>query len=478
MLIDIINNKNINEIRTYINNTPIADVAYELENASASQIFFLLRVIGTEDAAELFSYFEPDIQQKIVEKILESDNTEILNILQTDELADLLEEMPALIAKRILEITPKEKRNIINVILNYKDDEVGSIAAVDIVLLKDTSYCKNGLNKIKRLYEKKNAELSHYFFVVNENRKLVGGALLEDIVFAEEGTKINEVMFPVASVKTTDKIEYASQVFAEHDMSSIPVVDKNDFVVGMITSDDIIDAINEAATEDIYKMAAISDKESEKEYLKKSNWSIVKSRVFWLILLLIGSTLSQLIIEKFTGVAEKALSLTAISAIITTAVITGMVPVISGSAGNAGSQSATTIMRAYALGEIEKSDFKKAIWKEFNVSVVTGSILFAVNFARLLIYFLSTSYNSLTAHPAPFIIISLVSSLSLFIVIIFSKFLGTIIPIIAIKLKRDPAVMSAPLLSTMTDAISTLIFFGITLAVLLLIYPPSTAVII
>lgn len=470
MLLNIINNKNINEIRQYVNNTPIADVAYELEDASASDIFFLLRVIGTEDAAELFSYFDAQIQQEIVEKILESDNTQILDILQTDELADLLEEMPALIAKRILEITPKEKRNIINMILNYKDDEVGSITAVDIVLLKESSFCKNGLNKIKRLYERQNAELSHYFFVVNDEKQLVGGALLEDIVFAEEGTRINEVMFPVASVKTTDKIEYASQVFAEHDMSSIPVVDKHNFVVGMITSDDIIDAINEAATEDIYKMAAISDKESEKEYLKKSNWSIVKSRVFWLILLLIGSTLSQLIIEKFTGLAQAKLQYTTITSVITTAIITGMVPVISGSAGNAGSQSATTIMRAYALGEIENSDFKKAIAKEFNVSLVTGAILFAVNFLRLIIYFLSTSYTKMLESPMPFIIIALVSSLSLFIVIIFSKFLGTIIPIIAIKLKRDPAVMSAPLLSTMTDAISTLIFFGITLAILLLIY--------
>lgn len=462
MIQKLLKDLNVNKIRDYVKQTPIATIATELEALSAAEIIIFLRMLNTDDAAEIFSYFDKEIQWLIIEKFADNDHQNLINQLQSDELADILDEMPANIAKKLLKTATPQKRRIINQLLNYEDNQVGSIMAVDIALIKENYNCSTALSQIKTEYQRNNAELVHYYYVIDRSKKLVGSVTLEDIVFSEPTTKITEIIFPVAKLKTSDLTDEAIKIFAEQDMSVLPVVNVEDIVVGMVTSDDIIDAINEAATEDIYKMAAISDINPEKPYLKKSSWEIVKSRIFWLIILMIGSTLSQIVIELFTNVMKGYIA----SGVISTAVLVAMIPVISGAAGNAGSQSSTTITRAFALGEIGAKDYRKIMFKEFKVSLITGLILFAVNFARLIVYFIAS--KALINHPLDFTLISLASSFALFCVIVFSKILGTIIPVIAIKIKKDPAVMSAPLLSTLSDAISTLIFFGITLLVLLI----------
>lgn len=464
MIQELLDKKDVIAIREYVKATPLANIALDIEELEASDIIMFLRMLSTDDAAEIFAFFDKDVQWELLEKFTVSDHQKMIKTLQSDEIADLLDEMPANIAQKLLQVAPVAKRRLINQLLNYKDDQVGSIMAVDMAIISENNTCARALNKIKNEYEKNNAELVHYYFVIDSQKQLIGSVTLEDIVFSTPETKISEILFPVASLKTTDLTSEATVVFAEHDMSVLPVVNNENYLVGMVTADDIIDAINQAATDDIYKMAAIHDDDLEKPYLKKKVAQLVKSRIFWLIILLIGSTLSQVVIEQFTTISSNLLS-----GVISSAILVAMVPVISGAAGNAGSQSSTTITRAYALGEIEGKEYKSAIWKEFRVSLIVGSLLFIVNFARLLLYFSAT--KAIIHEPILYTFVSLSSSLAIFFVIIFAKILGTIIPIIAIKFKRDPAVLSAPLLSTLSDAISTLIFFGITIAILYAAHP-------
>ncbi|WP_051599968.1 magnesium transporter [Mycoplasma elephantis] len=461
MIKQYIDNLDIKSIRQYFKEVPIPAIAEELKDFDAHSILILFKMLSTEDAAELFSYFEKDFQWKLIEQFADSDNIKLIEELKTDEIADILEEMPANIAQKLLRIIPKEKRKTINQLLNYSDECVASIMVVDIAVLKTNYTSEKALQKIKKEYEDRKSEMSHYFYVVNDQKKLVGSVTLEDIAFSDKNEKLEDLMFPVTKIKTMDHIETASKILAENDLSALPVVDQEDSLVGMVTSDDIIDVINLAATEDIYKMAGISAEDAEKPYLKKSTWDIVKSRIFWLVILMLGSTLSQVVIQIFTDKVGTQIA----GAGVSSAILVGMIPVISGSAGNAGSQSSTTITRAFALGEIRSNQTSKIIWKELKVSLITGLILFVANFIRLILYFLAANKIFLE-NPKIYSLISFASSLALFLVIVFSKILGTIIPVIAIKLKKDPAVLSAPLLSTLSDAIATLIFFSITMLIM------------
>ncbi len=309
---------------------------------------------------------------------------------------------------------------------------------------------------------------------------MIGAATLEDIVFSDPNLNIGKIVFQVPFLVTTDKKEDAAEVFAKNDFSVLPVVNTAQRLIGMVTSDDIIDIVKQEATSDIYKLAGILPQEVEDSYLKTTIIQIVKSRVFWLIILMFGSTLSQFIIQKFTDAISENDSIKSIglSSFITT--IVSMIPVISGSAGNAGSQSATTIVRSISLKEINRSNFfSKVLLKEIGVGAIVGTVLMVLNFIRLVIYFTlsgeiknseipENSISNLTIRDYV-LIISFASSFSLLTVIIFSKILGAIIPMIAKATKRDPAVMSAPILATVTDSISTLIFFGVTIIIFLLL---------
>lgn len=452
----LVDNKSIRLLREFFEEYPIADLAQALESLDLKIQLFCFRTLKTDIAAEVFSYLEDDAKTKLVHSFTEEWGMEIIQELQSDELADLLEDLPVNLTRKILAEATEEKREKVNSILTYSDDQVGSIMSVDISILKSNWTCKKALRQIKRDY-KKNAEMSHSFYITDEKGIFLGSITLEELVFNNDEDDLLEDLYTVvATVHPYDDKEDAAQIFSEHDRSTLPVVSKDNFLIGMITSDDVIDVIQEEATEDMYKLAGINPEGSEEGYLKTSILKIVKSRVFWLIILMISATISQYIIQKFTDLSEDMITM--FNAGISTAVIVSLIPIISGSAGNAGSQSSTTITRASALGEIEDKDLKRVIGKEIAVGAVIGVILFIVNVIRLFIYFAIFKDNT---RWVPIIFVILASSLSLFLVVILSKFLGTIIPILAIKFKKDPAVMSAPILATLSDAISTLIFFGI-----------------
>ncbi|EIE40268.1 magnesium transporter [Mycoplasmopsis canis] len=445
-------------------------LAVEDEILSDEDRLYLLRVLRTVEAAEVFSYLEDETKTRLVGLFSDELGQKVLQELETAELVDILEELPVNLMRKILSQTPKEKREIINQILLYKDDQVGSFMQVDISILKHSWNPQRALAKIKADYNN-NMTMGHNFYIVDNDGKLVGDITLEELIFNGEDKNLEELSSPVTFVHPTDDKEQAAKVFSDNDRSSLPVVSLDNRLIGMITSDDIIDVINDEATEDIYKMAGISASASEESYLKTSIKSIVKSRVLWLIILMLSATLSQYIIQKFTNISEESINHFGIA--ISTAVIVSLIPIISGSAGNAGSQSTTTVTRSSALGEFDKSDYKKVIFKELIVGTIIGAIMFFINIARLYIYYAIPVFrnDAFQNHQTDWVSLSfiiLASSLSLWFVVIFAKFLGTIIPLVAIKFKKDPAVMSAPILTTLSDALSTLIFFGLNILVLYL----------
>lgn len=458
---ELIKSKNYHSLREYVNSTPITDIAKAIEELNSYERVLFFRILKTEDAAEIFSYLSYDTRKVLVENFTDDLNESIINELKSNEIADLLEEAPSnLINKVLSSIDNSEKRRKVNQILKYDENQVGSIMSVDMSVLWEEMTMREALDKIKK-DRKAKAQLEHYFFVVDKKRKLLGSVALEDIIFEDPYEKIKNVMFSVNSILTTDTLEHAALIFSKEGMSVLPVINQNKYLIGMVTTDEIIEVIQEEATEDMYKMAGIVVEDSSIPYHKMSIKSIVKSRIVWLIFLMLGSTLSQIVIQLFTNYSEKS-----IEQWVAISVFVAIVPVISGAAGNAGSQSSTTITRSLALNEFEKKKFSKIFWREIWIGFIIGAILFIMNFLRLIIYF-SISGELRNSQQTNYWVLIFTSSFALMLVIIFAKALGSLVPLLALKLKKDPAVMSAPILATVSDAFSTVIFFSITIGLFL-----------
>ncbi len=464
--------KDLSSIRKYVEQTPFNEIVSELEELNDLEVALFFRCLKTETSSELFSYLNEEQQQSIIQNLTKQEIADFINELYTDEIADVLEALPPDMAKTILLTVDKNTRFKVNQILQFDDEEVGSVMSVDIIALKSNMTNKEALDLIKKKREE--SEIGQFYYVVDSKNKLQGSTTLEDIVFSPKDDLVSNKMTQVKSVKTKQLKAEAANIFSSEDYATLPVVDDNDILMGMLTSNDVIDIIKDEASEDIYKAAGINyENQPTSSYLKTSVLSIVKSRIFWLIILMIGSTLSQLIIQVFNQKFEESLNnIAELSGIAISSALIALIPVTSATSGNAGSQSTSTLTRASALGELKDAKMNKIILKEFSVGAVLGSILSIVNFVRLIIYYLA--YNALLIHHYKFIlIISLISSISLLISITLSKTFGAAILAITIKTKKDPAVMSAPLITTIIDALSTLIFFLLSYMILIPIYHVS-----
>ena len=461
--------KDLASIRKYVEQTPFNEIVLELEELNDLEVALFFRCLKTETSSELFSYLNEEQQQSIIQNLTKQEIADFINELYTDEIADVLEALPPDMAKTILLTVDKNTRFKVNQILQFDDEEVGSVMSVDIIALKSNMTNKEALELIKKKREE--SEIGQFYYVVDLKNKLQGCTTLEDIVFSPKEDLVSKKMTQVKSVKTKQLKAEAANIFSSEDYATLPVVDDNDILMGMLTSNDVIDIIKDEASEDIYKAAGINyENQPTTSYLKTSVLSIVKSRIFWLIILMIGSTLSQLIIQVFNQKFEESLKNVAeLTGIAISSALIALIPVTSATSGNAGSQSTSTLTRASALGELKDAKMNKIILKEFSVGAVLGSILSLVNFVRLVIYYLA--YDALLIHHYKFIlIISLISSISLLISITLSKTFGAAILAITIKTKKDPAVMSAPLITTIIDALSTLIFFLLSYMILIPVY--------
>lgn len=438
MKIDIkklIDNNQLKILKDILKDQEPAYIVEMIEEIEAEDKVIIFRLLQKDTAALVFSELERDDQLKLISLFKEEKTKEIVTNLDPDDRTDLFEELPANVVKKLLAYLSNEEREQAQVLLNYPEDSAGRIMTPDLFDLREKSTTINALKKIKE--KGRNAETIYTLFVIDENRKLTGVVDLDEIIFSEDNTLIKEIMDDdPLFVSVYDSEEDAAMIMRDYDLLALPVVDSEKRLVGIITVDDIIDIIEESATEDIQKMAAVNATDSS--YLHTSIWKLVKSRVVWLVMLLLLESVAVFIIDGFSEVLQKV------------TILAAFIPTINAMGGNTGSQMSAVIIRSMALGELDKDDLKRVLRKEILVGIILGAILAVVMGLRA---FINTQNIS--------IIIALSSSLV--IVVLVSNFLGSVLPFFAKKFKLDPALISGPLISTMMDVISMAVYFSVSM---------------
>lgn len=432
-ILEIINNNDMKKLRKELQQMRAVDIAQSMSELSSKDLVIAFRLLSKDNAADVFSYLDNDLQLNIIKMITDDEVKEIIEKLFLDDIVDFVEELPANIVKKVIRNTSFEKRELINQFLKYKEDSAGSIMTIEFVDLKETMTIKEAIDYTRRIAV--NKETINTCFVIDKQRILMGALTLKDLLLNDYNTVISEIMDTnVIKVKTFEDQEMVAHLFKKYDLLSMPVVDNENRLVGIITVDDIVDIIDKENTEDFQKMAAMQP--SEEEYLKTSVFTLAKNRIIWLLVLMISATITGGIIQGFEDVIESVV------------ILASFIPMLMDTGGNAGSQSSTLIIRGLALGEIKTKDYLKVIFKEFRVSFIVAIVLSIVNFLRL--YFLS---------KVDFFICLTVCG-SLFFTIILAKVIGGILPIISKKLKLDPAIMASPLITTIVDAFALIIYFA------------------
>ncbi|AVQ29585.1 MULTISPECIES: magnesium transporter [Fusobacterium] len=410
------------------------DIAELLEDLTKEQSLKIFRILPKDTSAEVFSYLSSEKQQEIVENITDEEIRHIIDEMFIDDTVDFIEEMPANIVDKILQNTSPDTRQLINQFLKYPENSAGSVMTVEYVSLKSGMNIGQALNHIKKVGI--DNETIDICYIIDNQRKLVGFISLKSLIFLDDILPLVDAMETnVISAITTDDQEFIASQFRKYDLTSMPVVDNEGRLVGIITIDDVVDVIDQENTEDFQKMAAMNP--SDEEYLKESVFSLAKHRIIWLLVLMISATATGIIIRRYEEILQSVVILAA------------FIPMLMDTGGNAGSQSSTLIIRGIALGEIQLTDIGKILWKEFRVSLIVGVTLAFVNFLR--IYFIDRA--GLT--------ISLVVCASLLFTVVIAKVVGGVLPIMAKAFKLDPAIMASPLITTIVDACALVVYFGL-----------------
>lgn len=435
----LIEEKKFSKIKELLINMNEFDIAGILDDLPPKEIVKIFRLLPKDIGADVFSYLESDTAALIISSLSDSEAVDIINDMYADDATDLFEEMPANVVKKLLNKVDPETRRNINQLLKYPDNSAGSLMTVEYLDFKEYITIKDAIKKIKREYDE--SETINTCYVTDKKKKLIGEVKLKDLVINDEDTPVNEIMNEdFMYVNTLTDQEEVAKMFQDYDLTSVPVVDSENKLVGIITIDDVIDVIEEEATEDIERMAGITP--TEKSYLKLSIFDLFKSRIPWLFVLMISATLTGKIIERY----EAALS----SYII----LTAFIPMLMNTGGNAGGQSSATIIRALSLGDIEYRDTFKVVFKEFRTAILAGLALAVVNFGKLMLLD-KVGFD-----------IAMVISLSLFVTVCAAKSIGSMLPILAKKLGFDPTVMAGPFITTLVDAISLFVYFSIATSML------------
>ena len=410
----------------------LSELIEEQDEFGEKEFTLIFRVLPKELAAEAFTYMDSDLQMVLINAISDRELRAVLDELFLDDTVDIIEEMPANVVSRILKATDPDKRKQINELLNYPEDSAGSIMTTEFVYFRKTDSVKEAFERIRSVGVVKETVYTCY---VTDNRRLVGSVSLLDLVVADEDAVIEDIMdSTVVSVYTHDDQEAVANLFAKHDLAAVPVVDKENRIVGIITFDDVMDVIREENAEDMAMMSAVVP--SEDSYFKTSVWKHARSRIVWLLVLMLSATLTGAITNHFEA------QIAAIPLLVS------FMPMLTGTGGNCGSQSSTLIIRGIALNQVTFHDFFRVIWKEFRVSLIVGVVLAIANGLRIY----------LTYQQAG---MAIVIALSLVATVISAKLLGCILPMCAKKIGLDPALMASPLITTIVDASSIMIYFFI-----------------
>ena len=431
-LYELIEKKKFIELREILIEMNEVDISEFLETLEIEKMTVVFRMLPKEISSEVFAFLESDTQEHIINSVTDSELSEIIEDLFVDDAVDLLEELPAYVVKRVLKNAKSETRNLINQFLRYEENSAGNIMTAEFIHLRKNMTVDSAFEKVRKVA--RDMETIYTCYVTDEGRRLEGVVSIKNMILSDPNVLLGEIMEDdVISVSTDDDREEVAALFSKYGLLSLPVVDHERRLVGIVTVDDAVDVINEEATEDFEIMAAM--RPSEKPYLRTGVFSLAKNRIMWLLVLMISAMLTGKVLEKFE------------SAFAAFPLLVTFIPMLTGTGGNAGSQSSTLIIRGMALSEISMKDIGRVIWKEIRVSVLVGFALSAVNYARLLMMYPD---NALLAF---------VVALSLFATVIIAKVTGCILPMLARLVNADPAIMAAPIITTLVDVFALVFYF-------------------
>lgn len=430
---ELLKDKKFSDLKLYLDEQNPSDISTIFENFDDESVLILFRLMSKDNAAEAFTDMDSDLQMKLINSLTDKELKDVINELFTDDTVDLIEEMPANVVKRILKNIPISERKIINEFLNYPENSAGSIMTNEFVDLKENMTVTQAFDRIRKIGIDK--ETIYNCYVLDSRRKLIGLVSIRDLLLSNKDSLVKDIMETNIKFATTleDK-EQVSKLLVKYGFLALPIVDKENRLVGIVTVDDAVDVLEDENTEDFIKMAAMNP--SENSYFKTSIFSHAKNRIMWLFVLMISSTVTGMIITNYEN-AFAAIPL-----------LVAFIPMIMGTGGNCGSQASTMVIRGLAMDEIKTKDYIKVIWKEIRIALSVGITLAIV--IGIAIYLIYKDLN-----------ISFIVGMTLICTVMLSKTLGCTLPIIAKKIHLDPAIMAAPLISTIVDTCSVLIYFNI-----------------
>ncbi len=418
-----------------MNEFDVAEFLTEIEDNRMPMVF---RLLSKETAADVFANFEAPEQERIINSITDSELAGIIEELYVDDAVDMMEEMPANVVRRVMRAATPATRSLINQYLRYPDNSAGSIMTSEFVDLKKYMNVRESFARIRRIGEDK--ETIYVCFVISADRKLEGIVTVKDLLLADDDTIIEDLMDRnVIFATTTDDQETVSEMFSDYDLMALPVVDTEGRLVGIVTVDDVIDVMEQETTEDFEIMAGILP--SDKPYSRTGPFDMWKNRIPWLMFLMLSATFTSMILTKFEDMLAVQAGLVA------------FIPMLMGTGGNSGAQSSTAVIRSLSLGDTEPKDVLRVMWKEWRVALLCGLTLAVVNFGKMLLLDGMILHNDSVT-----VLVAATVSLSIVFIVMFAKVVGSTLPILAEKIGVDPAVMANPLISTVTDAVSLLIY--------------------
>lgn len=432
-ILELLEEKKYNDLKHLLETINSADIAQILEEIEDKDMLVVYRLLNKDAAVETFSFMEPELQERLIHVMTDKELKEVTSKLFLDDTIALIGEMPATVVKRILRQADPAQRQLINEFLNYPSDSAGSVMTIEFVDLKASMTVEDAFERIRKYGV--NKETIYTCYVLDKSRHLEGIVTVKELLLADMSTCIADIMNTnLIKVNTLEDKEEAAKKFDKYDLLALPVVDQEDRLVGIITIDDAVDVIQEANTEDFEKMAAMNP--SDDTYFHTSVFKHAKNRIMWLLILMLSSTITGLLITKYEN---------AFAAI---PILVSFIPMIMGTGGNCGSQSATLIIRGLAIDEIRAKDFFRVVSKETLVALVVGLALAIANGIRIMI-----QYHQLR--------LAVVIGLTIMVTVWMSKLMGCMLPMAAKKLKLDPALMAAPLITTIVDTCSILVYFSI-----------------
>jgi len=437
-LTELLDKRDMKQLKRRMEEMNEFDVAEFLTEIGDNRMPMVFRLLSKETAAEVFANFEAPEQEQIINSITDSELGAIIEELYVDDAVDMMEELPANVVRRVMRTATAETRNLINQYLRYPENSAGSIMTSEFVDLKKYMSVKESFARIRRIGEDK--ETIYVCFVISADRKLEGIVTVKDLLLADDDVIIEDLMDRnVIFASTTDDQESVSEKFSDYDLMAMPVVDKEGRLVGIVTVDDVLDVMEQETTEDFEIMAGILP--SDKPYSRTSTFEMWKNRIPWLMFLMLSATFTSMILTSFEDMLAVQAGLVA------------FIPMLMGTGGNSGAQASTAVIRSLSLGDTEPKDAFRVMWKEWRVSFLCGLSLAVVNFVKMLLVDGMVLHNDVIT-----VAVAATVSLSILFIVMFAKVVGSTLPILAEKIGVDPAVMANPLISTVTDAVSLLIY--------------------